>query len=200
MHFMLWFPPEGELWLPMCCHKPGTSAKMGKWQQHPRFALGWNDPAKQRGQCQHKRPGQSLSSCWLARPSMCCPFRNVPSSRSRQTDECPRVTSDFGHQKKQKPCGTVSACCCTAPQPSPTRALLPAKWARAVRSVRGVTGMCHTTVHAHPRPYPACRPSQQHRRHSEQHLGKARHRQDHLSKGSSADGTPAALTGICFTH
>lgn len=78
--------------------------------------------AKQHGQLQQVRPDQSLSSWWFARLPTCCPFRNLPSSRSRQTDACPRVTSDFGHQKKQKPCGRVSACCCTAPQPSPTRA------------------------------------------------------------------------------
>lgn len=35
-------------------------------------------------------------------------------------------------------------------------------------------------------------------RHSEEHLCKATHRQDHVSKDSGAGGTPAALTGIGF--
>lgn len=34
----------------------------------------------------------------------------------------------------------------------------------------------------------------------EERLGKARHRQNHVSKDSRADGTPAALAALCFTH
>ena len=35
-------------------------------------------------------------------------------------------------------------------------------------------------------------------RRSEEHLCKATHRQDHVSKDNGTGGTPAALSGVCF--
>lgn len=66
---------------------------------------------------------------------------------------------------------------------------------RRARCDRDVShdGVRSPTYLNRPQTEPAAREAQ------EEHLGKARHRQDHASKDSRADGTPAALTGICFT-
>lgn len=224
MLLAFWFPPEGELWWPIYCHKPGAEAKTGKWQQLLRLALGWNDPVKQPGQQQCERPDWSLSSWWLARLPKCCPFRGTSDSRSRQTDWLGRQSHIW--------------LCASRRNKSPVAQLVPVavlfldllplnfpsclrEWARAVkRRARCDTGLSppvppHRML-IHVPKLPADQPSKMTKPNTvvgfqpllflhELVAGTQRSTcarqgtgRTTMSKDSGAGGTPAALTGICF--
>lgn len=196
MHFVLWFPPEGELWSPMCCHNPGTSAKKGKWQQLPRLPLGWNDPAKQRGQHQHERLTRASAAGGWPECPRAVPSGTFPAAEAHRLMHAPQSHLTLATRRNKSPVAQL------VPAAALLLSLLPLELPclHSEQELSEVWQGCVTrrcTLTHVPAPPPGPASSQEGLRGA---LGQGKHRQDHLSKDSSAGGTPAALTGVCFTH
>lgn len=163
--------PTGRLWCTLCS---GSHQKVSCG--YPRAATSWghqvNDSSSQgllglewccKAQQQHQTLSRRLSSWGLASLPTCCPFRTLMSVTE------PHLT--WASRRNKSPVAQLVPV--SAPQPSPTRALClqsEQELSEGARCDRCVTGRCRLT-HA------PTHPQTQHRRLSEEHLGKARQEQ-----------------------